>query len=133
MSANSVLRRLLSASAELVALVPPARIFDGDAPIGTVMPAISLRSITATPRNTVSMAEPQRVKAERLQVTAMGLTYAQASAVIGAARRAVTNRHGMVGAIKVLSIIPLLDGPDLETESPKIFSTSRDYRITYIE
>lgn len=131
MSGVVVVNSILRADAPVVALVPGARIARGFLPVGIALPAIVITSISDNERATVSMAEPDRIVAERIQVTAKAATHAQASAVIAAARDALGHQTGTVGGVSVVSILPAGAGPDLYEADGAIHTRSVDMMVTW--
>jgi hypothetical protein len=91
MSGVAVIRALLAGNTQLVAAVPAARIFGGPIPPKTTLPAIAVTQISGTERTTVSMAERQRQRTERIQVTVEAKDYPTKK--IGARARARRVRH----------------------------------------
>jgi len=133
MSSVSVIRRLLVADAALTAVVPSARIFAGDVPLGTGLPAIAIFDTSDVPRNTISMKEVKRKAFGRVQVTVYTATYPQKKAILKLVRQAARNQYGVVGSTMVLSVLPDIVGPDLDDDEAKIYTQSRDFKVTYIE
>lgn len=133
MSATTVIRRQLVDSDALSALVPPARTFIGKIPLNTQLPALSIRAVSIAPRNTLSMAEAKRMVTDRVQVTVHARTYPEKDAILDLVRRAVSNVYGVVAGVQVRSIVPAGVGPDLDTDNPRVFTRSRDYKVSFIE
>lgn len=133
MSSVAVIRRLLVADAALTAVVTSARIFAGDVPLNTALPAIGVSDVTAIPRNTVSMKEVNRVAKARVQVTVYAASYPSQKTTLDLVRKALPNTFGMVGATRVLSVLPDTISADMKLDEPQIFIQSRDFKVTYIE
>ena len=133
MSSVASIRRLLVANAALVAAVRALRVFAGDVPLNSALPAIGITDVSGIPRNTVSMKEPDRVLTARVQVTVYAATYPSQKVILDLVRKAVPNTFGMVGSVKVLSILPSTVSSDMKNDDATIFMQSRDFKITYIE
>ena len=133
MSSVAVIRRLLAADASLTALVPADRIFAGEVALNAPLPAIGISEVSASPRNTLSMGEPDRAAFSRAQVTVYTKTYPEKKQILDLVRQAVPNTRGFVGSTMVLSITPQGSGPDLDSTEDKIYTQSRDFRVSYIE
>lgn len=133
MSSVVTIRRLLVANSALTAIVPSAKIFAGVVPLNAVLPAIGVTSVSAVPRNTASMKEPDRMATSRVQVTVFTKSYPQKKQLLNLVRQAVPNTNGMVGSVMVLSVLPDIVGPDLDDTDAQIYSQSRDYKVSYIE
>ena len=80
MSGVAAVWKLLSAAPALTAIVPKAQIMSGDLPIKTPVPAIGITTISEVDRQVIAQGATRRVT-ERVQVTIMGKTYAQAKQI----------------------------------------------------
>lgn len=133
MSSVIVIRRLLVNYQPLLSLVPNSSIVAGEVPLNTTLPAIGINEVSVNPHNTVSMSEPDRAAFSRVQVTVYANGYPQKKQILDLVRKAVPNVHGKVGDVMVLSITPQGVGPDLDSSEDKIYTQSRDFRVSYIE
>lgn len=131
MSGVSALRYIAANNSALIAVVPAARIFLGAAPLNTALPAISFRSISGVPENTVAMTESGRLQTERVQATVLAASYASLVTVVRLLRAALPNQSGTVNSVKVDSIIPMGDGPDLFDDGAAIYEASRDLMVRW--
>lgn len=132
MSGVAVARYILANAAGVLALVPAARISAGVLPINTALPAISVTQISGTERWTVAMTEASRYKVERVQVTVLAKTYPSQKAVLTAIRAALYSRAGTVNGVKVDSILPAGEGPDLHDADAQIHEQSQDFFVRYL-
>lgn len=132
MSAVVALRSVLVGQTAITSLVPSARIFVGVLPLKAVLPAIALISVSATPRNTLSMQESQRLSRERVQVTVYAKTYPGLDRLMLALTQAVRNQRMEIAGINVQSILPAGIGPDFEGTDPVMFVRSADYLVSYL-
>lgn len=146
MSGVSVVWYLLKTNAPVLAALgagPPiaaARIMAGDLPVNTVLPAMTVIQISSVPRNTLSMKDPRVQHQDRVQVTwhfkgpqgsPAGTGYPGASAMGKLVFAACPNAHGLVNNISVDSIIPDVEGPDLQDDATALYSGSRDFIIRW--
>lgn len=133
MSATVVIRHLLVGNTQVAALVPTGRIRLGILPLGTELPAIGITSVSGVPHNTLSMAEPQRLVRERVQVNVYAQGYPELDQIMAIVAQAVKNRFDTIAGLKVRSIVPNTIGPDLEYIDPVIFTRSMDFHVSYLQ
>jgi hypothetical protein len=131
MSGIAITRYILANDATLTATVPGARIFVGDAPVSTQLPAISVRQISGVERTTVAMSEASRFRMDRVQVTVYARTYASKESVLEAVRDALSPNSGSVNGFDLDSITPAGSGPDLDDPDAKIYERSRDFMVSW--
>lgn len=140
MSGVAVIRYLLVHDAAVLAKVPASRIFAGDAPIKTELPALSVKQISGLPYLTVAMDENARLHTERVQVTALvkssdgtpaGEGYPGVKALLAIVFSACKNTHGTVDGVDVVSVLPDTEGPDLEDAVHALLTQSRDFMVRY--
>lgn len=129
MSGVSAVRYLLANNSALVAVVPAAKIFVGVAPLNTVLPAICVTQVSGEQDLTVAMTESGKLQADRVQVTV--LTKAYQTSISALVRAALPNQSGTVNSIKVDSILPAGEGPDLFDDAAVIYERSRDYLVRW--
>lgn len=138
MSAVAVIRYLLSHNTPLNAVVPAARIKAGDLPIGTTIPAISVKSVSSVRRNTVGMSETKTLVSERVQVTltvnlAADQHYPLLTQGLRLIRQACPNQRGTFEGVDVDSVLPESEGPDLEGPTPESIQRSQDFMVRWRE
>jgi len=140
MSGVAVIRYLLANAAAVTAVVPATRIMAGDLPLKTVMPAISVVQISSLPRNTVKMNEPSVQHTDRVQVsvvfkgpegTPTGAGYPGVRALLKLVLAACPHTRGAVNGVDVDSILPDIEGPDLQDEATALYSGSRDFIVRW--
>lgn len=129
MSGTAVIRSLLAANAALIAQVPAARIFVGDVPLNTTLPAISVKMISGVQRNTVAMTETKSV-VERVQVTLLTKTASQGP-IWPLIRAALPNSRGVISTFGVDSILPDMAGPDMFDQTAIIYQQSQDFMVRF--
>lgn len=134
MSGVSVVRYLLANNAPVVAAVgSAARIVFGEIALNTVLPAIEVRQISGTPRNTLAMSETGTLHSDRVQVTCLAKTWAAKEAIMALLLAACPNQRGTVNSVVVDSIIRDNEGPDLSDPATSIYAKSRDFMVRWKE
>lgn len=129
MSGVSAVRYLLANNAALIAVVPAAKIFVGVVPLNTVLPAIGVAQVDGVPHLTVAMTESGKLQTDRVQVTVMTKTYQ--TSISALARAALANLSGTVNGVKVDSLLPDGEGPDLFDDAAVIYERSRDFIVRW--
>ncbi len=129
MSGVAILRYMIANNGPVAAIVSD-RVFAGVAPINTALPAISIRQISGSEFETIKREGTQLVT-ERVQVSALALSYVQQKQIVEAVRNAVTSVRGTVGIFSVDSIKHDIDGPDLYYEEPVTYEQSIDFMVKF--
>ena len=130
MSGTAIIKSLLGANAALVAQVPATRIFVGDVPLNTTLPAISVKRISGTSFLPVAMNLTTTFQTQRIQVTLLTKTAAQ-DAIWALIRPALPNTRGTVSTFAVDSILPDIEGPDMFDQVAVIYQQSTDYMVKF--
>ena len=130
MSGTAIIKSLLGANAALVAQVPAARIFVGDVPLNTTLPAISVKRISGTSFLPMAMNLTTTFQTQRIQVTLLTKTAAQ-DAIWALIRPALPNTRGTVSTFAVDSILPDIEGPDMFDQVAVIYQQSTDYMVKF--
>lgn len=131
MSGVAVLRYLLANNAPLIAVVPAARIIAGVIPQGTTLPAIGISQISGVENLTVAMAEGGIFRTDRVQVTVHASSYSSKKSILALVRTACAHQSGTVNGVKLDSILPDGEGPDLDDEAAVIYEQSRDFMVRW--
>lgn len=124
---------LLAASANLIAVVPAARIMAGVLPLNTEVPALGVTQISGLEATTVAMnqAASGRLRTERVQVTINAETYPQQKQILELVRAACRNRHGLTNGVDLDSILPGGDGPDGFDAAAKNYAQTIDFIVRW--
>lgn len=130
MSGVSIVRFLLAANTALVAQVPSVRIMAGVLPVGTTLPAISITTISAVERKTVTMADSHQVT-ERVQVNVEAKSYPSQKSILALVRAALPLSRGTVNSVSVDSVTHDSDGPDIYDMDAGIYVQSSDFFVRY--
>jgi hypothetical protein len=133
MSGVNVIRYLLANAAAVTAVVPATRIKAGIVPLGTELPAISVRQISNTPMHLLCINEPGKMHMERVQVTVIHNTYLGLKTTMKLLLAACPSQRGTVNGIVVDSIVSQSEGPDLFDDAALTHACSRDFLVKYIE
>lgn len=140
MSGVAVIRYLLANAAAVTAIVPSTRIMAGDLPINTTLPAIAITQVSGLQRLTVAMTETPRLHTDRVQVSvickgpqtaAAGTGYAGVNTILKLVLAACPNQNGTINTFAVDSILPDVEGPDLQDDATSLFSRSRDFIVKW--
>lgn len=140
MSAVGIIRTKLAAYSALTAVVPATKIMAGDLPLNTVLPAIGVTQISSIPRTVVAMPGTNVLHTSRVQVTVLfkatdatpdGTGYPGLDAAMDLVLAACPHARGTVAGLKVDSIIPDIEGPDLSNPDIGVVSRSRDFIVTW--
>src|SRR3990172_8924322 len=141
MSGVAVIRSLLAGSAAITAIVPATRIISGDLPLNTVMPAIAVTQISSVLRLTLQMSETPKMHTDRVQVSVLfkgpegspaGTGYPGVKALLKLVLAACPNQRGTINGVDVDSILPDLEGPDLQDDETALYSGSRDFLVKWL-
>ncbi len=132
MDGVATIKQLLHAYATLTALVPTARIKSGDLPIGTTLPAISIKRVSSVDRNIPNPGTYRHV-VERVQVTVMAGTYPSLKAVLAAVRKAAADKFPTVSGIIRVTVHTDSAGPDWMDDAASIYFGAQDFKVTFSE
>jgi len=130
MSGTAIIKSLLGANAALVAQVPATRIFVGDVPLNTTLPAISVKRISGMSHLPIDMNLATTFQTQRIQVTLLTKTATQ-DAIWALIRPALPNTRGTVSTFAVDSILPDIEGPDMFDQVAVIYQQSTDYMVKF--
>lgn len=131
MSGVAIVRYLLAHDADVLAQVPAARIKSGVLPVKTTLPAISIKQVSATSRNTVAMNEASYLWTERVQVTVLAKSYPAKKTILDLIRAALPLSRGTVNGYNCDSILDDVEGPDLDDPALTIFEQSQDFIVKF--
>lgn len=131
MSGVSVIQHVLTTDATLLEVVPADRVFPGNIPLQTAVPALGVSEVSAIERTTVSTAEPTKLQTERVQITIHAGSYLAQKEVLALVRKACRNRHGLVNLVDLLSILPAGEGPDGFEPAGAIYQQTIDFSVRW--
>lgn len=133
MSGVAIVCRLLLDNTDLTNVVSSDNIAGGMLPQKTALPAISIKTIDALRRVPVDASGTKRMVTERVQVTVLAKSYAEKKQILNLVRKALPISRGTVGGIKCDSVLPDVEGPDLDDVDDAIYEQSRDYMVIWHE
>lgn len=136
MRAETALNAVLNAAAGVTALVgsgAAARIYPGELPLGTALPALCLEHVSGGELTTIDAASNYGLVQSRMQVTAIAKTYPEVKTVLEQVRLACNYQRGTFGGVNVVSIVRELIGPDLRDPALGLYSQSLDFMVTLKE
>jgi hypothetical protein len=136
MSATVIMRALLGARSQVTSIVPRERIFIGNVPQGTPLPAVSLRDVGGGEIETVARRRPNSTIQARVQVTVYAGTYEKQEELLLACKLGDGVHTGIVNGYHCNSVLPRGVGPALasgDITSGKIYERSRDFMVTFKE
>ncbi len=125
-------RSLLIAHAPLTTTVPAERIIAGVIPEGSIMPAISLMSVSSIDRN-ILQPGPHRHVTERVQVTVLAATYPAAKALLKAVRAAAADQSPSIAGLTAVTVHTDSAGPDFTDSVTALHLQTQDFRVSYLE
>jgi hypothetical protein len=132
MSGVAIIRYLLANNANLIAVVPAARIMSGVIPINSALPAISVMQISGVQHNMLGMASTTRLIKERAQITVMCADYPATKSIFSLIKSALPVSGGTVNGFACDSVIPESQGPDFYDQETNIYMQSYDYIVNYV-
>lgn len=125
-----VVRYLLANDAALLAVVPADRIMAGSLTQELGLPAVSIKHVSALRGKDVALGA-SRLRTARVQVTVVAKSYDQQKDVLRLVIAALPHTRGLIAGVDVDSIIPALEGPDLEDVATGLYMQSYDVMVTH--
>ena len=114
-------------------MIPSEKIFSGDVPQRTGLPAIGVKEVSRNEFKTISAGEATTLVTARIQVTVHAKNYLSQKSVLLAAKLGPGVHTGRIAGVKVRSVRRGDVGPDFSDDSAGIYQQSRDFMVTYIE
>lgn len=134
MSGVAIIANLLANSGVLTAAVPASRIGAGNIAMNTDLPAVGVKQISATRNTLVDASTTGRMVTERVQVTAFAKTYAEQKTLVRLVVCALANPgRTTIAGFAVDSVIPDIEGPDLEDDDAEVYQQSHDFMVRWHE
>lgn len=130
MSGVIVMTWLLTHDSNLNAVVPVAKVYAGDIPLNTALPAISVMHISGVSRKTVAMSGTKLIT-DRVQVTVNAKTYASQKSILRLIEAACPLSRGTINGIACDSVLPDIEGPDLSMPDAEIYEQSLDFIVRF--
>lgn len=127
-----IIRALLTAASQVVALVPADRIVAGVVKSGTALPALGITEVGDAPIGAIDAQSEYSLITQRVQVTAMCKTYPEVKALLKVVRKACNFQRGQIAGETVVSVVRDTVGPDMDDDAGNCFQ-SIDFKVTYYE
>lgn len=131
MSGVAIVTSKLINNANLTAVVPSARIQAGIIPINSLIPAISIMQISATPRLTVNPDADSSFITERVQVTLQSIDYPQQKQIMQLIRESLTLSRGTVNGYDADSILHDDEGADFFDPDLNLYIQTQDFIVKF--
>ena len=133
MSSVKVIRALLVANSNLVAVVPSTRIIAGVLPQSTVVPALCVTEISTLELPNIDAQATKSLVSARVQVTIFSSNYATQKQVLDLVRKACNYERGNIASTEVVSVQRLHNGPDFHDLETGLFMQSIDFKVIFNE
>lgn len=132
MRAEKVIYTLLTGDSGVATQVG-ARIYPSRLPQNTPMPAIAYQVVSAQEVTPIDALAGYQLVRARVQVTAMGKNYADVKNTLEAVRLACNYKSGVIGGVRVVSIVRDSFGPDLRDDELALYIQSLDLMVEHYE
>jgi hypothetical protein len=126
---SDILGALMTADAELLAVVPAAQMKAGRLPDGTPLPALLARTVSSVDRQPLKRGPLVR-RTDRVSVTVRAASHRDRKAVIGLVRKCCAGKTGDIGGGLNVSILTAGMGPDLNGPGDS-FEKTQDFRVSW--
>lgn len=133
MQAIKALQALLSSAGSVTSLVPAERILTGTVPLGTELPAVGMQDMGTVEVPPISATPGDTVVRSRIRTEVIAQSYADKEACIDAIRAACNYQRGLLGGVRVISILREFVGPDEQNPEAEIYSKYIDWLVTHYE
>lgn len=133
MSGVAIIRQLLADRAEMLAVLPAAKVIAGTIPQNTVLPALGVSEVSSNEQWTTARNLRVKMIRERVQVTIQAKDYSTMKRLLKVASLGAGVHTGMVKGISVRSVLPDGVGPEIPVGDDGIYEQSRDFMVTFIE
>ncbi len=132
MSAVKIIRTLLIADPDLIALVPAVRVIAGIIPQGTALPVIGITEVSRVDTNIVKPGATAR-SSSRVQVSVMTANYPAQKLLLNAARHACRDKVGVIAGIQGVTVHTDSTGPDFSDPETGFYMQSQDFKVSFTE
>ena len=132
MSAENIIHALLTAASAVTAVVSD-RVYPGELPQGTPMPALGVSHISTTERPTINAVGTYTMVQTRIEVTVLSKDYVTLKDLVKKVRAACNYQRGVIATYTVISVMQELVGPDMRDSDLTLFSQTIDFMVTWQE
>ena len=130
MSAENIIHALLAAATAVTAVVSD-RIYPGELPQGTAMPALGVSHISTIERPTINAGSAYTMVQTRIEVTVLSKDYVTLKNLVRLVRAACNYQRGVFATYTVISVMQELIGPDMRDSDLTVFSQTIDFNVTW--
>ena len=130
MSAEAAAYALLAAASAVTSIVA-TRIFPGQLPEGTALPALVIEHISSVRLGRLDAQAATHPTQTRVQVNLLASTYPQLKALRDAVTAALQFQRGALGGGAVITILPDVAGPDLIDPAMTLFHQPLDFLVVH--
>ncbi len=129
MNGVNIVGALLLADAELLALVPAARIKAGMLPDNVTLPALLVRSTSSVERQSLRRTTATRTT-DRISVTVRASNYREQEAIIRRVKNCCAGKTGSIGGASSVAVLTAGKGPDVLGPATS-FEQTQDFKVSY--
>lgn len=134
MSGVNIIIKLLKDSVSVAAVIPNAQLYPGKLPLNFVLPAVAVEKISGKENMPLVGQGRTLLRRERIRVTIAAASYTEANELQPLVRKALRFVVSQaLGIYSGVSVVPDLDGPDMELTEPVIHLRPKDYWVSYLE
>jgi hypothetical protein len=132
MSALAIINATLLAASPVTTLVA-ARIYPGELPQGTVLPAIGISDMGGVELPTIDASAAYTLVEDNVQVTVLAKDYVTQKSLKDKVRAACNFKRGSIGGFQVVSVRRTSWGADMRDSDLTIFGQTIDFKVTWQE
>jgi hypothetical protein len=132
MDGVAIIRELLVADRDMLALVPEDQIVGGVLPAETPLDALAINRVSSIDRNILTPGATRHVT-ERIQVTGFAADYPRLRAIIRAAKTACADFIGSAAGALNVTVHTDSAGPDFMDEQASTHMGSQDFIVGFTE
>lgn len=133
MSSEAIAYNLCKVNSNLLAVVPLARMYAGEIPLNSVLPAIAFNEVSTVENTTIDGNAAYALVTGRVQVTVAAKDYPSVKNIITLIRKACNYQRGTIAGYTVSAIMRDVIGPDFRDSDAGILYQSIDFKIIYHE
>lgn len=132
MSAEQIMHTVLTAATAVTAVVG-ARIYPGELPQGTAMPALGISHISTVQVPRIDASAPQTLVQSRIEVTVLSKDYVALKDLVNKVRAAGNYQRGTIDGFSVVSMTRETIGPDMRDSDLTLFTQTVDFVVVWFE
>ena len=132
MSAVAIINNLLLAASPVTTLVA-ARIYPGELPQGTPLPAMGLADMGGMELPTIDASAAYTLVEDNVQVTVLAKDYVTQKSLKDKVRAACNFKRGSIGGFQVVSVRRTSWGADMRDSDLTVFGQEINFTVTWQE